>query len=48
VKAKEAFAFRYNSDCAEPGLLPLLGENRYGTVQIPVTLPPGMKWSGAR
>jgi undecaprenyl phosphate-alpha-L-ara4FN deformylase len=40
VKAKEPFAFRYNSDCRGSGpFLPQLGENRVGTVQIPVTLP---------
>lgn len=40
VRAKEPFAFRYNSDCRGSGpFLPQLGENRFGTVQIPVTLP---------
>lgn len=40
VKAKEPFAFRYNSDCRGSGpFLPQLGESRVGTVQIPVTLP---------
>jgi hypothetical protein len=40
VKAKEPFAFRYNSDCRGSGpFLPQLSEHRTGTVQIPVTLP---------
>jgi undecaprenyl phosphate-alpha-L-ara4FN deformylase len=40
VQAKEAFGFRYNSDCrGHSAFRPLLADGRPGTPQIPVDLP---------
>lgn len=40
VQAKEAFVFRYNSDCRGRSLFrPQLADGRLGATQVPVTLP---------